>query len=358
MERSFKPLAVVALAVAACGGSSGGTPDAYTPGDGHAADAPPDLCDYHEQHDTSNDTTPEATGLSAGAAGIRVCGQIEMRAPQAGVVDTDQYAIDVPADGHYIVRMKAMGGGDLDQLVVHWISDVHAGRYVGTHAVFVAPLTAGMQTLEVYAANAAAPAGPVPYEITIAPDDIDARCMTTVGPVTYTEANDGTTNAGNDMVTVKLGVGDAQTPDTPTADAPEPTDIVVAPAMSYALAGTTGLDAAAASYQDDYRDRDTYLIATGAETDEVSIRVDFMDDTTTTADDADLDAALFEVPPDATSAPRVVTTSFESALAGPEFTTTSVLPSSNYWLWVGSYRGTLTADKPYTVTICGATFTP
>lgn len=359
MTKRTSAIVLSAIALAACGGGEGSAPDAFETIDAPAGDAAPDLCDFHETDDAGNDTTPEVTALDVGTAGLHLCGQIDARTPDGGVVDVDQYRVHVPQTGSYVVRLKAAGAGDLSLVQFFFLEDGHAGRFVGTHGVFVAPLAVGEATLTIAAFAPSAPGAPVPYTMTIAPDDIDARCMTLSGNPSYSETYDGATSADNDVVTIMdtttFAIG--QTPDTPTVDAPEPTNLVVAPALSVKLAGDAGVDAEATGYGDDYRDRDTYLIATGAETDELSIRLDFADDTGSSTDDADLDVFLLDVPPDATAAPEPVTVSNAAALAGPEFATTAVLPSTTYWLTVGSFAG-LTGDKPYTVTICGASFTP
>jgi hypothetical protein len=355
---TLRTLALIAsLALAACGGGDNGVrPDGHAGDDDDGGPDALDPCGWHEQDDVANDATAETTGLTVSSAGAILCGQIDARAPgNDELVDADLYQITVPADGHYLVRIASANAGDLDLVEARFHnSDGHSGRYVGTHGVFVSSLAAGTQTLEIDAHDASAPSAAIPYRLIVTPDDVDVRCARLTGNPSYGESHDGQTHDGNDVVTMTFDQSFTTGQTVLATDAPEPTNLVIAPAMSYLLEGATDVNG---GYSDSYADRDTYKIATGANSNELSIRVDWADDPGTT-DDVDLDAYLFAVPAGASDAPKVITLSGIPGVAGPELATTAVLPSTEYWLTIGARTPAFNASKAYAITVCGATFTP
>src|SRR6185503_19089533 len=94
--------------------------------------------------------------------------------------------------------------------------------------------------------------------------------------------------------------------------------------MKYRVTGTS---ADVTSVGDEYRDRDTYLIATGADTNELTVRV-------TWPGGVDLDFLVMPVP-DGGTTPISLLDGTAVSMVGTELRTGAVLPSTSYWLWVG-----------------------
>jgi len=340
----------LAFGLVACGGDDAEPPDALHGTDSAVSDASPGTCDYTEADDDGNAITAEVTGLGIGG-GIKICGSIAARSPSAGTVDTDRYQFTVNADGPFLVRVDAPAGG---VAVIHAGVSLAAGGdgsfrgdgvYVGDHLVFFAELEAGDFVVEVDAADQSAPAGPLPYQLTIASDAPATRCASITGNAAYTETNDTSTNTGNDMVEVTWApFGASQT--AATTDAPEPSAsaLTISAGMVYKALGTADLPNGGDG--DLYQDRDTYLIATGAETNELAVRLAW-DGT-----DADLDVVLF-AKPIGTDPPIPVAFGTLNGQTAPEFATTAALRSTPYWLWVGEFDSQSPVSKSYELTICG-----
>jgi hypothetical protein len=132
-------------------------------------------------------------------------------------------------------------------------------------------------------------------------------------------------------------------------DLPEPTNIVTAAGTKYRLSGSS----AAVQAADEYTDRDTFLIETGADTDQLSIRLNW------TGTTSDHDFMVFEE--------NTITDIASGTLIGntePEFVTFAVKPATKYWVWTGTYDtledGTTlpTLPAPYDVSLCAESFTP
>ncbi len=360
-------LAGLAVAVVAAGAGCGGDdeasgPDALTPGDSGPLRDGGDPCDYQEADDDGNAETGEPTGLTVDDSAILICGDVAARAPEAGVVDRDRYEIAIAAAGDYVVRLRAADGRDVTMLEVHLVdgnATLGRGIFVGSHAVFLGQLDSGAITVEVVAGHPAAPPAAITYHLEIAPDDRTARCPAMTGTATFTEVGDtaGNFHTGNDMVEVS-STGDMLAQTVATSDAPEATNLVVSDGMSYQLAGSLGVNGNAGAYADDYLDRDTFLIATGAQTTELAIRVTWPEDGIAgNDDDADLDVVLFGVPASATATPWPLIAGDHRRDLPPELEAAAVLPSSTYWLWVGNREGSA-EPKPYELTICGVAFAP
>lgn len=350
------PVLASCLALAACGGDDGADlPDGSTGVDATpTSDAPPSGCHWHEDADADNDDAAEATTLVAGAAPITICGWIDARTPEGVIVDTDRFGFD-SGGGPFLVRIDAPSGHGLTALAgsVRSTSQGNAlrgdGLFVGDHAVFAVTLEDGAFVVEVVATDDAAPAQPIPYAITITADEPDVRCTPPGGAAAYVEAADGAGNAGNDVVQVVWEPSFATSFTPAETDAPEPsaTALVVSSGMRYRVNGAAGVNASAAA--DDYQDRDTYVLYTGGQTNELTIRL------TWDGSDADLDWLLFPVP--GAEPPRPISAGTVIADEAPELDTTAVLPSTSYWLWVGSFDGSA-EPKPYELTICGETYVP
>lgn len=344
-----------ALAATACGDDGGGGSGVDAGGDLDDAapdGSPPITCQHDEIDDAGNDETAEATGLVAGGAALRICGWIDPRAPEGAIVDVDRFAFAVDGGGPFLVRIEAPVGNELTALAgAVRVADGDGlrgdGLFVGDHAVFAATLEDGEFVVEVVATDDTAPAGPIPYEIVILPDDPDERCGAEPGAAAYVEGNDGATNIDNDVVLV------VWEPTFSTSFTPLPTDepeasgsaLVISSGQRYRVTGTAGVNANALA--DAYQDRDTYVLYTGGQANELSVRL------TWDGDDADLDWLLLPVP--GGDPPRPISAGATIASEGPELDTTAVLPSTSYWLWVGSFDGSA-EPTPYELTICGARY--
>jgi hypothetical protein len=358
------------MALSACGGCGDddpGSPDApdVDPPDAPDPDgAPPPTC-YQEVLDGSNDAAPEATDLTLTAAGpIAICGNIDVRAPENDFIDADIFTFRLDVASKIRITITAPDGGeirDLDAfLYTQPITDVRndvlgSSSFADGHITFTGPacyghelcdaheLATGFYNIIVQALNPTEPVAAIPYEITIETYDPDTGCVTPAGTADFVETRDDPANGNtqNDVVNMAtFGL----TPDG--ADAPEDSvsELTIAANGAVKATGVAG----AHVLQDQYLDRDTYAIVTGASTNTLDIRVAW---TGGVANDFD----WYLVKPDAAN-PDTVAPSFV-ALAGsgiqPEYAATAVEPSTTYWLVVGSYQGTQ-LDLPYTVTVCGS----
>ena len=99
---------------------------------------------------------------------------------------------------------------------------------------------------------------------------------------------------------------------------------------------------------DDYRDRDAFLVRTGPETRELSLRGGWEHNA-----GVDLDVHVFR------AGDPSLDISFRGAAAvgvgSDELTTMAVLPETDYWVWVGAYDGNQ-PDLPldYSITLCSS----
>lgn len=338
------------LLLAACGGDDTAGADATIHGDGAvASDAAPPNCDYTEVDDVTNDVTGEVTGLTAGGA-MTICGQLDAREPDsAGHVDVDRYAFTVAGDGDYLIRVDSAHGRDVALITANVglpTSERSHGMWIGSHLAMFASLEAGAMVVEVVAWDEAAPVEPIAYAVSITPDDAATRCVPGAEARAYTEAGDGAGSRGNDMAEVVYDPEFAMTATADETDAPEPaaSRATVTAGMQYKLAGSV---ADVATPGDAYRDRDTYLIATGADTNELTLRV-------TWPEGADLD--YFVTPVAAGNAdPIALWDGSKTSTDGTELQVGAVLPSTSYWLWVGGYDDAgVTWPRSYVITLCGA----
>jgi len=353
--RSIRTLALVLLSLAACGDDAPANPDApVTP------DAPPDAppipggCDYAELLDATNDDltsatgAPETTGQTLAGA-LRICGQVDSTHYIAtdGLVDIDGFAVTVPA-GRVRVTVSGPGIEALRDVTLEIsngtdFADLYDRQpLVGTHVFYMDNMAAGLYQFAVVAGNATAPTAAVPYKIVITADDPATRCPKVTAAADFTEANDTGTSRGNDVYAVDFSMPAMMQPYTLTAavDASEPTAITLNPGDTKRLTGSLAEIAANL----DYKDRDSFAFTTGANTDEVTFRVNW-------TGTADLDAFVFPagmVPPVGGSS---LTSTMES-----EFRTISVKPNTMYAVWTGLYLQN-TGPIAYDISLCGADFT-
>jgi hypothetical protein len=336
---SVRSLAL-ALAAAACG--SDAVPDRPPlPVDA----ALPPGCDYAETYDGTNDIdvtsgAAETTAILIGAPRA-ICGAVDHQHfdATAQAIDRDAYELRVAPGARLAILIDLTADaallGALDvELRDAFGAVVDTTRALGTHAILQSTLGPGAYRLVVVARGAADLAAPIPYRIAVTADDFAARCPAATAAPAYTEPVDET--LANDVVEIRYAPLPARTLTAAVDDAPEPTGIALAPGAPVRISGTS----AALDGADDFQDRDTYLITTGAH-DVLAVRVDWL------GADADLDLHVF--PEDATEPVGRGTT---VARAAPETATFPVLRDTRYWLWVGSFDSTTGAPVAYDVTLC------
>lgn len=348
MRRWF---AIAWLAAAACGGGKAGA-DARTDA-GAFADAPfAGTCDFRENADGTNAVTGEVTGLTVGATAQTICGQIDDGHYEAGVVDDDIYTITVGGAGaDLVVRLAATDPHELAELFVEIQDTQQASHgyavYVVDHGVMLTHLAAGDYLVVVEARAQADLTATIPYRVALAPDDPTARCPRITATASHVEKDETPASTANDVIYVSTAGGETLTPST--ADAPDESGIVVTSGMAYRITGLSANVDVAPPNGDDYHDRDTFLFATGADTNELDLRLDWTGATN------DLDFFLFpEVP--AGSAPLDIGA---GATGAPEeLQAIAVAPSSRYWLWVGGYDMSKALPTTYDVSICGEHHAP
>ena len=356
MRRLSASLLALASSLAACGDDRPAAPDAGL--DAAAPiDAPPTpgVCDFAELRDLTNDDivgagTPELTNATL-ATGLTVCGAIDpghFNVAEA-VVDVDGYTFAVATETDLLVtlsgaglealelvQLQLYGGGGLNMIAANT-------RLVGDHAVFSLHVQPGSYELAVIASSAMELTSPIAYQMRIGVDAPATRCaaLTTGG---YTEATDGASNDGNDVVGIDRSMNPTNTLTASTTDAPEPTGVVVAPATSYRLVGTSANVARVGSYFD----RDTFAFTTGPTTNQVTIRLNWPGTT------IDLDYHVY----DEGRVPYIYRSISPSTMEA-ELQTLAVAPSTTYWLWVGAdYVMSTGLPVTYAATVCGATFAP
>jgi len=305
-------------------------------------------CDYTEQSDPANDTSStggvtETTGLTFSSRTV-ICGTIDHTHFDGDItIDGDSFTLSLAAEADVVVRFVGPGAELLELVGV----DVNVGGnfaggivFYGNHGVTSVHLPAGEFELLALSLGSQAIVSSVPYRIEVTIDTPDTRCpeVTSGG---YMEADDTGTNTGNDVFSYPMG-----SPVTFTAanDAAETTNIVLAPDLNIRFHG----EAANVTAADRYEDRDTYEIATGLGTNELTVRL-----TWPTAG-ANLDWFLYEK--NTVSTPPSVGSGISSA-ALTEMKLTAIKPNTTYWLTVVAKVGT-TVPATYNATLCAAQYTP
>ncbi|MEZ4366101.1 MAG: hypothetical protein R2939_07410 [Kofleriaceae bacterium] len=350
-SRSLSCLAAGLSLVVACGGGDDDDfPDAAIDANTRIDAVPPPAgCDWAEGGEAHNDTSAEDTQLAVGTSAVVICGDLAARAPDGdGLIDNDAYSIEIATEGEYLLRLTVdgdLGDAFLGLDILDTFGDYFGGGYFAAgHAVAAVYLPAGTFAIEAYAYGDAAPTTAIPYALSIAPDDRDARCGAPGAPA-FTETSDGAEHRGNDTISVSFSPDYLTVLTASATDAPEDTGLT-ATSTDLTIAGST---ANVGSDGDEYLDRDAYLVEVGPGANQLDIRLAWSGDT------ADLDFLLFPVP-DA-GEPFDVGGGLEVSNEDDEFASIAVEPGS-YWLWVGAYAGSGGLPKPYDVRICPSTFTP
>jgi hypothetical protein len=341
---------------ACCGDNHHNHSDAHEL-DGAVIDAPVDAfveCNYTEAHDTTNDyledpTAIEETNIDFAPGDTRtICGTINNGHYDAafGSVDIDNYGVTLTHDADVLVRLTG-SAQNISSVGIFAVTDTGGaaggGYYLGNHAVFSQHLAAGHYQFSVEAYDDHDATAPVPYKARITTDNPEMRCPDLTAAANYTEAGDGATNDGNDIVAIDYSATQSFVL-TGAADVPEPTNLILG-VTNYRITGTS----ASVSGQGSYYDRDDYLITTGATTNELAIRLK------PGSAVADMDYYLF-------AENRVNALGNSSATIGlgkEEFATFAVNPNTRYWLWAGKLIGTgsdasTNTTSIYDFSICGA----
>jgi hypothetical protein len=355
MQTRSVGLALFAVVVACHSNNNGNGVDAPPP------DAAPLPCDYTEMSDATNAATPEATGVTIGAQNKVLCGQVDMGhygSAGSGVVDVDEYGVTVSGTAELIVEFEDSSPTSLTDFQVT-ITDanvdptlLNSGDYNGTlsdHGAYLAELPAGNFNIVVTATNTSDVTAAIPYKVRLVADQPTTRCpdlTTGSGSADYTEADDGATNTGNDVLLVDFTKTPSFSLTPATTDNPETSGLTLGTTKNLHIVGSSGTPSPA--YTDNYVDRDTFAFTTGASTNEVSIRLNWPGSTT------DLDYLVFEA--NSTTTPNAVATLTSSS--EDEFQTFAVKPSTSYWLWIGAYTGSTGQPIAYSASLCGAEFSP
>lgn len=342
--------------VAACGSSSDRRDIA--PVDG-AVDASPDSgpppCSYTEHADTTNDPDAasgplaEATALTVGGAPQTLCGKIDTGHfnPDTNSVDVDAYRVTVDAAADLIVRFEVAAGAPPLEVSVFVFDTADApallfGAFnnpdVRDHGAFLISLPPGTFDVVVRAGHDGDLAAPVDYQVQLAPDP-PSRCPAVTAAAAYSEAHDGDGDRGNDVLSVDFARDPAYQLTATTSDAAEPTGLTIEGSTAIRITGSS----ADVSPEDDYIDRDTYLVRTGAATRELTLRLDWTDE----HDDLDI-----IVLPAAPSPLRDIAKVLH--VTGREnYNVVAVNPATDYWIWVGGRGGSTALPATYDLSICG-----
>ncbi|HKE13901.1 MAG TPA: hypothetical protein VKB80_03475 [Kofleriaceae bacterium] len=349
----------------ACGGGDDSAEDAAPVADGSPAgdagshDAAVVDCsgDHRESADSNNNPfasdngSAEKTSLSlaAGGRGFWVCGQLDPAQATDQVADYDAYEFEVVGDEPVNLRIElvASDAGDSSLgLDLYRIDDGPPQQISSVPFRNGFALIAGIEADPGrYWVSAVAwppvPPSPVGYAVLVSENQLSCPASEAM-PIA--EAGDGADSRGNDVVHIVLGDPPAL---TEADDAPEATGLTLEPDAVALLRGTS---AAIPSDGDSYLDRDTYLVATGATSDELELRLTWPDDA-----GADLDFYLF-----AAGGPDKEYSVELGNLSGTRrdaLMTLNVDPGQSYWLWVGALapsEGTAATpvEVPYDVTLC------
>jgi hypothetical protein len=219
---------------------------------------------------------------------------------------------------------------------------INGGHYdstLGDHGVFRTSLPAGSYDVVVRGQAAADLSAPINYKVRIV---AESPCAAVTATANYTEANDGASNTGNDVMTVNFAADPSFVPTAATTDLPEATGATIDAMTPVRVSGSS---ASVAAGSDQYLDRDTYQVMTGASTNELAVRLGWQGA-------VDLDYIVFE---DTTTAATGAST--DASTTPDEYATFAVKPNTSYWVWVGAAKGS-TGPAAYDLSMCGAQVAP
>jgi hypothetical protein len=337
-------------------------PDALVPpdalvGDGGAAFACNPTGDYVEMNDATNDAfdggTVEATGLTIAAGGdpFTIGGCTDPANVTTDYTDGDDFAFEITGtDPVWLtIDLTSPQGALADGLiaVVYDATDPQApvdiaGAQLSDGSAIVVPvaLAPGDYWIDVYYPDLTL-AGDLTYQLTVSVLSCESP---SAGD--YTEANDGASSRGNDMVAVTFSpLTTVQT--AVNTDAPEPSGVS---GSSGDVRGLVGNTAMVTSAGDAFLDRDTFLISTGPDVDRLVLLLGWDDQNGAVT--ADMDLLVF---PAGTGATEDIVGGGLNGSTVAEFGGAVVEPSSDYWVWAGTYAtgATLPAGgTTYALTVC------
>jgi hypothetical protein len=326
---------LVAIAIAGCG-------DNVSP------------CNYREATDTNSGEIAELTGLVIDNLSASVCGRIDGGHYDVAnqIVDTDRFRLTIGGTGDILVQLVGDTSASLFSEIDVRVFDtsrfpklVAAGRLdlaLADHLAFAAQLDPGDYDFVVAAQAPGDLSGTSDYRLRVSPGPAK-RCPVPMGEVDYREAHDGPDATGNDMVDVDFKRSVWL---TRSSGAPEPTRLSVRARDSFRLSGeSAAIDPT--TRNDEYLDRDTFAIHTDSTANELSVRLDW---SSTTDAGADLDYLVIE--PSTLAAVAIANT---TSVTEHEFQTFAVKPSTDYWIWVGAFKGSSGAT-PFDLAVCGGHF--
>ena len=163
---------------------------------------------------------------------------------------------------------------------------------------------------------------------------------------TFTEASDGLTADGNDVYEVRYSGQPRRKLTDNTLDTAEQTGITAAVGSTYRITGTSAAPAVApASWADSFQDRDTYMITTGATTNQLGVRLNWPGTT------ADFDFFIFPM-----NEIIEIANGWKNGNMEDEFVTISVLPNTQYLIWTAMDDASTGAPIDYDLTVCGESY--
>ena len=358
----MRAIYLLPLALFACGDNG----DMDVPPDGRPridASTEPDGqmvvdCTYTELADATNDNffgsgTEEPTGVAFGTEPIALCGKFESSHYNTGMmaVDVDSYKIAVPANATAILYLTAAGAENFNTVLIEiygmTTSTDEVGQFKSGYATAAATLPAGNYVINLSAFDDAAATADVPYKLVVQMDS-PTRCPTFAGATSFTEASDTSTAAGNDVYEVRYATTPRRKLTDNIADAPENTNLTINPGDTKLIKGVNSDPTVdPIDWMDAYQDRDTFAITTGANTNQLSLRLNWAGTT------ADMDFLVF-------NATGVVdfADGYDNRLMEDEFATFAVEPNKAYWVFVGADDSTTGQPINYDLTVCGGQFTP
>jgi hypothetical protein len=352
MSRRLAVLAVLALGpIAACGSKSTATVDAAHPGDGATTDGatidaaaidaaavdgavvdanPFAGCDWVQTDHTN--TLETVTGFTG--ATFTICGQLDLvngsgtptqYVRSFGLVSatTTDVAIRLdtaqPIDGFSYVDLADVGRD--------------SSRVIKSHGVVTATLKGGGQadTLSITSVTPTSVTTAIAFKLTISPLPAAQICPT-FATVDYTEAHDGASSNAND--TLRITASGFST----TGGTAEPTGLTLASGSMHRLHGTSG---AVTPDTFGFNDVDAYAVTTGADTNELAVRLDWTG-----------------TPPDMAFAVAATDLSawYLTNVGSPaRIGLIAVAPATTYWIWAAANTaGTNGLPLPYDVSLCAA----
>ncbi|HYJ09690.1 MAG TPA: hypothetical protein VEX18_11795 [Polyangiaceae bacterium] len=349
------PLQPEGGATAAGGASEGGS--GASDGEGGAGGAPVEPvidpeCDYLEAGDLTNGNyPPEDSSLTLDLDNtIVICGQIDPGHWDTGTTDDDQFYYSVATAGQFVATLELETESYPGSMQIAGRPAGNAGPSSPGRAIGSRGGAWGEHYMDGYASTGVTHyvdtdelEQPIKYKIRVRMVAWKDACVTPTAAAaaqTYSEANDGAGNIGNDVLRINLE--EVEQPATPgDTDAPELSNIVLGAGEKSLIEGTL---ADVTHGSEAYKDGDMFRFRSG-DMDQLTIRLDWIDPYN------DFDFFLFK----------------ENDYLGelgaytadvPEIRSILVEPNKNYWLWVGAYEDSTSLPEAYKISLCGAAFTP